>query len=143
VPRSGATCVDMRGEGQPLPKLGPSRAELGGMLTTNEAKSARERLTMIRLSRAARPWLRSRYTRSVFMPERDARLAVRRSVEPMSVEFHAWRSFRSHRHHQLTFASGLRSSARQNEGVDARQFLFLGIDGVSRMPSAEHGRPDQ
>jgi len=49
VLRSGATCFEYAREVQPLPKLGPWRAELDRMLATNEAKSARERLTLIRL----------------------------------------------------------------------------------------------
>jgi len=49
VLRSGATCFDYAREVQPLPKLGPWRAELDRMLATNEAKSGRERLTLIRL----------------------------------------------------------------------------------------------
>src|ERR1700757_2897291 len=49
VLRSGATCFEYSREVQPLPKLGPWRADLDRMLATNEAKSARERLTLIRL----------------------------------------------------------------------------------------------
>ena len=49
VLRSGATCFEYAREVQPLPKLGPWRAELDRMLATNEAKSPRERLTLIRL----------------------------------------------------------------------------------------------
>src|SRR6201984_319255 len=49
VLRSGATCFEYTRGVQPLPKLGPWRADLDRMLTTNEAKSARERLTLIRL----------------------------------------------------------------------------------------------
>jgi len=39
VPRSGATCFEYAREGQPLPKLGPSRAELGRMLTTKKRRA--------------------------------------------------------------------------------------------------------
>src|SRR6516162_1506491 len=39
----------MTREVRPLPKLGPWRADLDRMLTTNEARSGRERLTLIRL----------------------------------------------------------------------------------------------
>jgi transposase len=49
VLRSGATCFEYTREVQPLPKLGPWRADLERMLATNEAKSGRERLTLIRL----------------------------------------------------------------------------------------------
>ena len=49
VLRSGATCFEYTREVQPLPKLGPWRADLDRMLTTNEARSGRERLTLIRL----------------------------------------------------------------------------------------------
>src|SRR5262249_39247223 len=49
VLRSGATCFEYARDVQPLPKLGPWRADLDRMLATNEAKSARERLTLIRL----------------------------------------------------------------------------------------------
>jgi hypothetical protein len=49
VLRSGATCFEYARAVQPLPKLGPWRAELDRMLATNEAKSGRERLTLIRL----------------------------------------------------------------------------------------------
>src|SRR3974377_2091803 len=49
VLRSGATCFDYAREVQPLPKLGPWRAELDRLLATNKAKSGRERLTLIRL----------------------------------------------------------------------------------------------
>jgi transposase len=49
VLRSGATCFEYAREVQPLPKLGPWRADLDRMLATNEAKSGRERLTLIRL----------------------------------------------------------------------------------------------
>ena len=49
VLRSGAICFEYAREVQPLPKLGPWRADLDRMLATNEAKSGRERLTLIRL----------------------------------------------------------------------------------------------
>ena len=49
VLRSGAICFEYAREVQPLPKLGPWRADLDRMLTTNEAKSGREQLTLIRL----------------------------------------------------------------------------------------------
>jgi hypothetical protein len=39
VLRSGATCFEYTREVQPLPKLGPWRADLDRMLATNEAKS--------------------------------------------------------------------------------------------------------
>ena len=37
-----------RGE-QPLPRIGPWRDQLGGLLLANEGKPARERLTLIRI----------------------------------------------------------------------------------------------
>ena len=49
VLRSGAICFEYAREVQPLPKLGPWRADLDRMLATNKAKSGRERLTLIRL----------------------------------------------------------------------------------------------
>ena len=49
VLRSGATSFEYMRTVQPWPKLGAWRAELDRMLATNEAKSARERLTLIRL----------------------------------------------------------------------------------------------
>ena len=49
VLRSGAICFEYAREVQPLPKLGPWRADLDRMLATNEAKSGRERLRLIRL----------------------------------------------------------------------------------------------
>ena len=41
VLRSGAICFEYAREVQPLPKLGPWRADLDRMLATNEAKSGR------------------------------------------------------------------------------------------------------
>jgi hypothetical protein len=49
VLRSGATAFSYEREVQPLPKLGRWRGEFDRMLAANEAKSARERLTLIRL----------------------------------------------------------------------------------------------
>jgi hypothetical protein len=49
VLRSGATAFAYEREVQPLPKLGLWREELDGLLGMNEAKPARERLTLIRL----------------------------------------------------------------------------------------------
>ena len=49
VLRSGAIYFEYAREVQPLPKLGPWRADLDRMLATNKAKSGRERLTLIRL----------------------------------------------------------------------------------------------
>jgi hypothetical protein len=49
VLRSGATAFSYEREVQPLPKLGRWRDELDRLLAANEAKSARERLTLIRL----------------------------------------------------------------------------------------------
>jgi len=47
--RSGATAFSYEREVQPLPKIGPWKAELDRLLTDNAAKSGRERLTLIRL----------------------------------------------------------------------------------------------
>jgi transposase len=47
VIRSGATEFHYEREHQPLPKIGPWRERLDVMLLTNEAKPARERLTLI------------------------------------------------------------------------------------------------
>jgi transposase len=49
VLRSGETAFKYEREAQPRPKLGPWTSELDELLTANEAKSARERLTLIRL----------------------------------------------------------------------------------------------
>ena len=49
VPRSGSTEFRYEREVQPRPKLGAWRAELDRLLGENEAKSDRERLTLIRL----------------------------------------------------------------------------------------------
>jgi hypothetical protein len=49
VLRSGASCFEYTREVQPRAELGPWRADLDRMLATNEAKSGRERLTLIRL----------------------------------------------------------------------------------------------
>ena len=49
VLRSGATAFAYEREVQPLPKLGLWRDELDRLLGINEAKPARERLTLIRL----------------------------------------------------------------------------------------------
>jgi transposase len=49
VLRSGSTAFDYAREMQPLPKVGPWRADLDRMLAANEAKSTRERLTLIRV----------------------------------------------------------------------------------------------
>ena len=49
VIRSGATEFHYEREHQPLPKIGPWRERLDVVLLTNEAKPARERLTLIRV----------------------------------------------------------------------------------------------
>ena len=61
VLRSGATAFEYEREVQPLPKIGPWQAELDRLLASNEAKAARERLTLIRLFEELRgPRLRGR-----------------------------------------------------------------------------------
>ena len=47
--RSGATAFSYEREVQPLPRIGPWKAELDRLLTANAGKSGRERLTLIRL----------------------------------------------------------------------------------------------
>src|SRR5687767_4474402 len=80
VLRSGETVFSYEREVQPLPKLGRWRDDLDRMLAGNEAKSARERLTLIRIfeelrglgyeggydavRRYARTWQRSRHAAS-------------------------------------------------------------------------------
>ena len=54
VLRSGATEFTYQREVQPLPKLGRWKAELDRLLAANEAKPARERLTLIRVFEALR-----------------------------------------------------------------------------------------
>src|SRR5947209_9076656 len=49
VLRSGATSVEYMRVVQPRPKLGSWHADLDGMLSANEGKPARERLTLIRI----------------------------------------------------------------------------------------------
>jgi len=49
VLRSDATSFEYERERQPQPKLGPWREDLDRLLAANEAKAARERLTLIRL----------------------------------------------------------------------------------------------
>jgi transposase len=49
VIRSGKTEFHYEREHQPLPKIGPRRERLDKILAVNEAKSARERLTLIRV----------------------------------------------------------------------------------------------
>jgi transposase len=86
VLRSGETEFSYEREVQPLPKLGRFQAELDRLLTENEAKPARDRLTLIRLfedlqgqgyeggydsvRRYARNWQRERSssTSSAFVP---------------------------------------------------------------------------
>jgi transposase len=81
VLRSGATEFRYERSVQPLPKLGRWRDDLDRLLTANEARAARERLTLIRLfeelrglgyeggydavRRYARDWQRDRSARSV------------------------------------------------------------------------------
>jgi transposase len=54
VIRSGATSFHYARGTQPAPKLGPWRDALDGLLLTNAGKSARERLTLMRLFEALR-----------------------------------------------------------------------------------------
>jgi transposase len=54
VVRSEATEFRYSRTTQPLPKIGPWRAELDRLLETNEAKTPRERLTLIRIFEALR-----------------------------------------------------------------------------------------
>ena len=54
VLRSGATEFTYQREVQPLPKLGRWKAELDRLLAANEARPARERLTLIRVFEALR-----------------------------------------------------------------------------------------
>ena len=49
VIRSGATEFRYERSSQPLPKIGPWKAELDRLLTANESRPRRERLTLIRL----------------------------------------------------------------------------------------------
>ena len=49
VIRSDATEFRYERETQPLPKIGPWREQLEGLLSENEAKASRERLTLVRL----------------------------------------------------------------------------------------------
>ena len=86
VLRSEATEFRYEREKQPLPKVGPWRAQLEGLLLSNERRAARERLTLIRIfeelrglgyeggydavRRYARNWQRSRHASTVdaFVP---------------------------------------------------------------------------
>ena len=49
VIRSQETDFHYEREQQPMPRLGEWREKLDGLLTSNEAKSSRERLTLIRV----------------------------------------------------------------------------------------------
>ena len=49
VIRSGASAFHYEREHQPLPKIGPWRERLDGLLATNESKSSREQLTLMRI----------------------------------------------------------------------------------------------
>src|SRR3954454_13420560 len=49
VLRSGATSFEYEREIQPLPKIGPWKADLERILVANSAKPARERLTLMRV----------------------------------------------------------------------------------------------
>jgi hypothetical protein len=83
VLRSGAICFEYTREVQPLPKLGPWRADLDRMLATNEAKSGRERLTLIRLFEELRGVAtRAAMTRCVATPALGTGLVVRRRRKP-------------------------------------------------------------
>ena len=69
---------------QPLPKLGPWRADLDRMLATNEAKSGRERLTLIRLFEELRGLAtRVDMTRASLRPHSAPGSGVRRQRKPM------------------------------------------------------------
>ncbi len=81
VLRSEATEFRYEREAQPFPRIGPWRSELDGLLTSNEGKAKRERLTLIRIfeelrgrgyeggydavRRYARGWQRDRASASV------------------------------------------------------------------------------
>jgi transposase len=54
VIRTGATEFRYERESQPLPKIGPWRDQLEGLLAANEGKPAREQLTLIRIFEALR-----------------------------------------------------------------------------------------
>src|SRR3954466_7387636 len=49
VLRSGATSFEYEREVQPLPRLGPWKADLERILAANNARPARERLTLMRV----------------------------------------------------------------------------------------------
>ena len=49
VLRSGATAFEYERTVQPLPRIGPWKDDLDRLLASNEAKAARERLTLIRI----------------------------------------------------------------------------------------------
>ncbi len=49
VVRTGATAFEYEREHQPRPRIGPWKTELDRILAGNEAKAARERLTLIRV----------------------------------------------------------------------------------------------
>ena len=82
VLRSGATEFTYEREVQPLPKLGRWKADLDRLLAANEAKPARERLTLIRVFEALRASrLRGRLRRGAPLRP-DAGSARRGDVEP-------------------------------------------------------------
>ena len=49
VLRSGETAFEYERSVQPLPKIGPFKDQLDGILASNETKATRERLTQIRV----------------------------------------------------------------------------------------------
>jgi hypothetical protein len=83
VLRSGASEFTYQREIQPLPKLGRWKAELDRLPAANEAKPARERLTLIRVFEAVRALgyeggydAVRRYARRAPSPRRRSRASV-------------------------------------------------------------------
>jgi hypothetical protein len=77
VIRSGKTEFHYERETQPLPKIGPWRERLDVILATNEAKAARERLTLIRVYEDLREaGMTAATMRSGAMPEAGRKNAV-------------------------------------------------------------------
>jgi hypothetical protein len=83
VIRSAATEFHYERGRQPLPRIDPWRERLDGMLLANEAKSARERLTLIRVFEEVREVTRAATIRFGAMPKHGGWHAGRRWPKPL------------------------------------------------------------
>jgi hypothetical protein len=130
VIRSDATEFRYERETQPLPKIGPWREQLDGLLLENDGKPARERLTLVRLYeelyRVPKSMTLGRFPNG---GESDLRRRTEevRHVGPLRQDFDA---------------SQLRGLARRSkDGPQARRLLALAAiyDGATRTEAAKIG----